>query len=550
MNKISRKIHKRRKCATTCKKYRASSNRKRRTRRYGKGGSGLWDMVKKHSLSGLSTTGRLATNLASTTLKTVIRKGTSEFEKFKNARICSGDEKVFCSKDDDRYVNVIKLLNSVLRSASSVGSEKIKIINERYDKSRLSHSETFRGQILLNIIKARKHNFEVFTDTPHKLPIDQEVTTQKKLFTLTTNLSEQKNHISKLFYIYAWFYEKTNLPTIANIYNRRENNDVIGNHVDTYVSIFVIQAEKPPEALYIAYNLSKKKKEDSIAELNKKVLDLNNQKTQKLAYFELEIDNSTKHISNHNKILNTAPEKVSKDAYIAEINKEKNKITEFGNQKQAFQKKIDEEIESNTKNLNNAKEKLKEINTEMNKLTVSHPNLNNLTISEEEFNKLTQDIFYYVPDNNAHNTKEFELYINPTIAIYKNNQFVIIRLYHDIQLGGTTDAKSNNLFYDYTVATKKVISTSNSSDKILFPSENIHNRMIELLGLNLKKDHVIITRIVNKEANFNSPQGIQGFNDTDDDCAYNYELVLDKDQKKYKLDIIDKSNADDNIVNI
>ena len=47
MNKISRKIHKRRKCATTCKKYRASSNRKRRTRRYGKRGSGFWDTVKK-----------------------------------------------------------------------------------------------------------------------------------------------------------------------------------------------------------------------------------------------------------------------------------------------------------------------------------------------------------------------------------------------------------------------------------------------------------------------------------------------------------------------
>jgi hypothetical protein len=507
MNKISRKIHKRRKCATTCKKYRASSNRKRRTRRYRKRGSGLVRSIVKHGLSGLTTTSRLATNLASTTLKTAIRNGTltkftSEFETFKNERICVGNEKIYCTKRN-KYGVDINLLNNILSSNLKKGSNRITIINERNKKKTMnpdSLSESGR----------KTKNFEVFNETLHKLPIGPDVTTETKLFTLTypkqsinSNPSKQTYITSNLFFFYVWFYEKTNLSTTTF--------DVIGNYVDTYVSMFVFHAERSPEALYIAYNLTILKQQTIIDKLSTEITNLED----KINKSNNEIAESTK---NHEKQLK-------------DINEEYNRKNEEYNKKQT--------------ELNGVKDKLNQIAKENPTFNISI----DTNYLEKRFNELTNDIFYYVPGDDKYKIKnDYELYVDLEIPIYKNNQFVIIRLYHDIQLGGTTNAQSNNLFYDYTVATKK---NTYTSEKNTYTSENDKKRLLTLTQISRESkmltlfglkpsDYNGITDVVNKiEISKLKESNIPGFNNnnnTSEDYAYNYELVL-HNSSKYKLDI-------------
>jgi hypothetical protein len=551
MHNRSCKVHKRRNKFKTCKNKHNKTIKKhqtpnRKTRRFRKKRGGIFglQLIPDGVKNAVKLSVRKTVNAVSSASKLHSRSNNSDFGVFKNNRICNGNEQNLCTRDAT-HSNVVQTLCHILYNQKL----NIKIINERYNEARLKHSKQFRnyidGVLFFTDIKKKKNN-EVFDDIPHKLPYSNSnnitenllkiVTYEKNNYLITASDYETKyktNTSIKGLYnlVYSGktlFYEKRNLVALKSALYKQfnENNaisDTIGNYVDVYISIFFIEATKNNEALYIAYDTICKNLDDQISELDQQIEGFNKEINNLTTNFDklkkeqetvidglnkeikiLDIDNNgniTDKQKKQNKI-----NKIVKENYQSRIANTNNSMeTELNNYKktkgdQEFKKKTHEDTRSDLKT------KLKEIKSKQDEL-LKYPNLipiptinnnNDPETAKTQFYNLTKDIFIY------HDTiKDYQKYTNDnkmedkifykicesyaSEPIYKNNHFVIVRLYHDITLGGTKSPNNTNLFFDYTIASKisdtytRIFDYRNINDiyNILGTSENELKYIIE-----------------------------------------------------------------------
>ena len=188
------------------------------------------------------------------------------------------------------------------------------------------------------------------------------------------------------------------------------------------------------------------------------------------------------------------------------------------------------------------------------------------------FKERTKDIFYDVEYKNTMqnrvNNKKLTLdeyccyfYVDNTreinyknITIYKNNIFVISRLYHDSSL---TKDQTFGFLYDYTIATDtskvskpkfRYTESSNTIVDITLSALGIpSDRALYSMVYNTQREtHPMSVKLLNKLANTTLSEtdnlGVTGFkriaNQSDKDYLYSYDLVLLNKNDKYSLKLL------------